>query len=57
MKKNEVKNLKKFKKLKLSRETLRELTDSDVQKAEGGVEPSCQSAGACVSDCDTIGNT
>lgn len=43
----------KIKKLRLSRETLHILQDSDSRKALGGAEPSydqnmsCQSAGAC----------
>jgi hypothetical protein len=45
MKKNEVKRLKK---LRLSRETLHILVSSDVQRAKGGsIGISCQTAAVC----------
>ncbi len=47
------------KKLRLSRETLRTLRDSDFRKVVGGVDPSddqnnmsCQSAGRCLCTSD-----
>jgi hypothetical protein len=53
MKKNEARKLKK---LKLSRETLRELTNSDTQKAVGGVNSTpTRCIGTEPEPCDTIG--
>ena len=43
-------NKNKLKKLRLSRETLQNLTSSDAKKVVGGVEyvaPSCMSSGCC----------
>jgi len=52
MKKNEV---KKPKKLRLSRETLQTLTSSDTQKVVGGTSPQCTSITRQTIDepCDT----